>query len=341
MTNFRLFLLLCFFAAAPAAWCLSNINEVVQPLIAEGDFAAAKSAVDSAYAVNASDPITALLHAQFVSNGTLAVEEYKKIATATSYPDSIRAIAYYKLGCAASANGKYQKATQHFKNCFARSRQNASDYVYIRSINAQHDPIDTAVLSLLQKQIADSAAQSFANFCMGLYSFAHKNYTAALSSLSASAEVGDSLWWNCAAITGSYYCALSLNRNEEASMIQTRLNRLYSEYIEKHVLLKVKQQSATVSDTKNTTPAKAAAKKTCFTIQVGAFGSQDNAELLRTDLAKKFSPVSISSGTTAGKSLYRVCVGAFATKDKAQVFADSVFTKNKLTFRIVEDTVGK
>ena len=69
--------------------------------------------------------------------------------------------------------------------------------------------------------------------------------------------------------------------------------------------------------------SKAAATATAgkYTVQVGAFSSQQNAEAVLTKMAKGYKDGQIVVAQVGGKSVYRVVSGAFATKSEADVRA--------------------
>jgi cell division septation protein DedD len=73
-----------------------------------------------------------------------------------------------------------------------------------------------------------------------------------------------------------------------------------------------------------------------FTIQVGAFGSRDNADNLVRRLTGKYRDITVSP-TTSGdqKTLYRVRVGSFSRREDADTLVQKL-TSDGLTARIVE-----
>jgi tetratricopeptide (TPR) repeat protein len=339
-----------FFRAACAA------AAVVTAVLCGIVFAAAASAELPA------DPAEALLYAKSIPDGAAAVEAYKKIAADTSFPDSVRGEAYFRLGCAAYMKGRYQKAGQYLK----KSGRPATDpgLCTARFLAAVHDTADSAFLTSLTKVAADSTGQDSraAQYFLGLFFLAKKDFTRSLSHFDAAsggASASDTAWWSCAAYAGACYSALSLGRSEEAQSVLRHLKRVYPAYLEKAQLAKIKPSTASLaaSSGKDTTawlpPDTAAAKKDArartlavrvpsahkpmFSLQVGAFGSVENAGSLKSDLAKRYSPVSVVAAIVQDKPLYRVRVGVFASRESAQAFADTALAKKGLKFRIVED----
>jgi cell division septation protein DedD len=84
--------------------------------------------------------------------------------------------------------------------------------------------------------------------------------------------------------------------------------------------------------TKNSDPKK---QKTIFTIQVGAFGSKENAENLVKKLSVSYSDVTIMSPNIGGPVLYRVRVGAFESREEAELVAKKL-SETGMSPRVME-----
>ena len=72
-----------------------------------------------------------------------------------------------------------------------------------------------------------------------------------------------------------------------------------------------------------------------FGVQVGAFQSQDNAERFRTQLAARYSPVTIAAYDSPNGMFYRVRVGRLPSEDAAQRLADQLRSGGQLTTFVV------
>jgi cell division septation protein DedD len=88
-----------------------------------------------------------------------------------------------------------------------------------------------------------------------------------------------------------------------------------------------KQQAAAKPAPKVGAAPKAAKK---FSVQVGAFGSKANAEVLVNRLKGKGYDAFIQEGTKAGGTIYRVLVGSFDSRKEAAVKADEIKGKEKM-----------
>ena len=77
-------------------------------------------------------------------------------------------------------------------------------------------------------------------------------------------------------------------------------------------------------------------KITIYTVQVGAFGSVENAENLHKKLSAAYSDITISPTTSGGQTLYRVRIGTFENREDAAAFADKLITTAGLSARVFE-----
>jgi cell division septation protein DedD len=83
-------------------------------------------------------------------------------------------------------------------------------------------------------------------------------------------------------------------------------------------------------------PAAPSGDKTVFTVQVGAFGSKENADNLVNRLAGTFNDITISPTTSGDQTLFRVRIGSFENREDAAAFADRLITTSGLSARVVE-----
>jgi cell division septation protein DedD len=326
-----------------------------QSLLLNGDYAGARALMQKEYRENPADPATALLYAETMQDAATALEFFKRISTDTLVPDSLRSQAYFRCACAAYVKGRFQKANGYLKKAVRLSADRT--ILEARYLAGIHDTADTAFLAWTRQQAADTSSDDgkIANYFLGLVYVSRKDFTSSLACFNASAQASDSLWWTCASIAGAYTSAVSLSRSEEAASILVHLKRVYPRYLEKALTTpKAKPVAAGAPVRKDTTAVRTAdtaaqkkepystvsrtpEHKSTYSLQVGAFGSADNAGSLRADLGKRYSPVSVMAVLVQDKPIYRVRVGVFTTKENAQAFGDTALTKKGLKFRVVED----
>jgi tetratricopeptide (TPR) repeat protein len=349
-------LLLAFCAAAALA---GPAAEDALALLQKGDYQNARALLEKAHAENPSDPEITLLYATTLADAPKALALYKKIALDKSLPDSLRSEAYFRLGCANYLWGRFQKASGYLISAAGTSgKSRDAEACYL---NAVHDTADSFFLATMQKAAEDTAlaAGKTANFYLGIYYYAKRNYRRALPHFTASIGSPGAPSRLCASYAGTYACAAALSRHEQADSALAFIKQSYPEYLEKAMVEKaaagktsttVKKDSLVKKDTVTWLPhdstatknlpvkkAELVVRKAAFSLQVGAFSTRENAEACKAGLSKDLPPASIVSGMSGDKTVYRVHVGAFDTKEKAQAFGDSALMNKSLKFRVVEE----
>jgi len=93
-------------------------------------------------------------------------------------------------------------------------------------------------------------------------------------------------------------------------------------------VLTIEVQQATNSNSQNI--------GTLYTVQVGAFGSKENAENLFKKLSGTYKDITISPTTSGEQTLYRVRIGTFENREDAAAFADKLITTAGLSARVFE-----
>jgi cell division septation protein DedD len=325
-------------------------------LLNKGDMPGARAILEKARADSTADPEIALLRARTLDNADTALQMYKKISRDKSAPDSVRAEAYFLLGCAAYVRGTNHKASGYFKT--AADLSTGGRYIEPHYLSAFHDTADTALLAELEKAAKDTAAASgaLASFYLGLFHYVKNNFAQALPCFTAAAAFSDSASWSCAAGAGAYACASALSRPQEASAVLTHIKRAWGEYLERSMLAKVKQK-AQVAEKDSAAPHDAVARvapdtaakrpaplptpgqtvsKPSYSLQVGAFGTMENAHGLKMKLASQFPLVAVTQANAGGKTIFRVHVGLFDSQDRARAYGDSALAKKGIKFTVVE-----
>jgi hypothetical protein len=72
-----------------------------------------------------------------------------------------------------------------------------------------------------------------------------------------------------------------------------------------------------------------------FTIQVGSFSSNANAQKLKERLSKDFSDICIRKARIGLRSFYRVRIGSFTTREQAQAYADRYLAGRDISYKAV------
>ena len=74
---------------------------------------------------------------------------------------------------------------------------------------------------------------------------------------------------------------------------------------------------------------------TRYTLQVGAFGSLDNATALQKRLGVRFREVSVRPVTLSEQVFYRVRIGTFNSKEAAEAFGADSLTSAGISYKAV------
>jgi cell division septation protein DedD len=351
-------LILLGFAFCAATTFAQTASGDAAALLQKGEYKKAAALLEKAHAENPSDQEITLLYATTLSDANKALVLYKKIAQDKSLPDSLRSEAYFRLGCANYLWGRFHKASGYFINAAGISGKSRD--VEACYLNAVHDTADSSFLATLKNAAEDTALATgkTANFYLGIYYYAKRNYRLALSHFTASVGSPVTPSRLCAAYAGSYACAAGLSRHEKADSLLAFIQQEYPTYLEKVMVEKavakpltaLKKDSTIKKETAAWLPPDSAAlkkvpvkkaetvgRKAVFSLQVGAFSTMENAEAFKAGLSKELPPASIVSGVTGDKTVYRVHVGAFDTKENAQAYGDSVLVKKGMKFQIVEE----
>lgn len=330
----------------------AGVSDEVRALLCKGDFLSARTLSEKAHAEDPADWELALLYGRSLADADTALALYKKIARNKSAPDSIRSQSYFLLGCAAYLRGNTTKASGYFAD--AQGTWGGVRSIEARTRSAILNPADSVSLEALEKQAADtvSGAGTMANFYLGIFYYVHKDFGRALPRFTTATSLSDSVPWACPSRAGAYVCAVSLSRAQEAAAILAHIKSTFPAYLEHSMVVAAtsrksvaKKDPLSVKDTTAWLPAdsfalapEGAPGKTVFSLQVGAFGTLENAHALTTSLAGQFPSVTIAAGNTGNKPVFRVRIGAFESRKSAQAFGDSALTKKGMTFRIVGET---
>ncbi len=73
-----------------------------------------------------------------------------------------------------------------------------------------------------------------------------------------------------------------------------------------------------------------------FTIQIGAYGNENNAREQKEFYSRKGYDVSISSKYSNNRLLYLVWIGDFATREQAVTFGEEFKRKNGISYQVVQ-----
>ena len=305
----------------------------------------ARTKLEQALKTNPTDPSVKLAYASVAPCST-ALIIYGELSKSDKVPDSIRAQACMRLGDYSYASKNYTKAAEHYRNA-AKIDNNPKIRHYWALAAAGAGDLDAA-LSLwhtLSLEYGDEVSQ-MAQYYMGLLHLKKGDYEVAYNCFLKSTAVDPKRSWTVASLAGKLECAARLGMADKVKTYQEQLKPYRGDLLEKDLLeLSAVDPRITETPAVQSKPSDVKANtiqgllQGSYTLQVGAFGSQENALNLQKKLSKQFSDISILPVTISDQVFYRVRIGTFSSKEKAESFAADSLIKSDLNYRVVEKKI--
>jgi tetratricopeptide (TPR) repeat protein len=308
-----------------------------------GDLRTAKAKLTLCYKQNPTDPAVQLAFAS-ISSCSTAVSIYKSVGEQSTVPDTLRGSAYKKLGDYYYVSKEYLRAIESYR--YALKYGKRAEYRHYWALSALASGDEESARSIwhtLTLEYGDTLSE-IAQYHLGLLDLKLKKYQDALNSFSKAGIPAANHPWAVAAIPGKIECAQKLGLSEKATQYEKQLDPYRDLMMEINYTNTAKllpgQKVAESSTIAKITPLDTAFEKPdslkLFTLQVGAFGSKENAQALEQKIKNQFSGVSIVQLIIDDKTFYRVWVGTFKSKSAAEMFGTDSLSKQGLSFRVVE-----
>lgn len=307
-----------------------------------GDLQTAKAKLTICYKQNPSDPAVQLAFARVAPCST-AVSIYKSVGELNTNPDSLRGIAYKKLGDYYYASSEYLRAIEGYRYALKYGKKPEYRHYWALSALASGDEESAkSIWHTLTLEYGDTLSE-IAQYHMGLLDLKQKKYQDALNCFSKAGIPVANHPWTVAAISGKIECAKKLGLSEKVTQFEKQLDPYRDLMMENYYAntakptpQKVSELSSTSKITISDTVSEKPDSLKQFTLQVGAFGSKENAQALEQKIKSKFTGISIVQFIIDDKTFYRVWIGTFKSKTEAEAFGTDSLTKNGLHFRVVE-----
>jgi len=306
----------------------------------KGDIETAKSRLAAAYKKNSANPIIQMAYAQIAPCST-AVMLFKTIGETQTAPDSLRAAAYKQLGDYYYASSDFLKAIDNFRYASKYGNKPIYKHYWALSSYASGDTVSAKSLwHTLTLEYGDTIAE-IANYHLGLLFTKQKAWQDAYICFDKSGQPSIAKPWAIASLNGKIECAKKLGQNDKVSQLEKQLDPW------RDLLLEKSESGSSVVSSSIPSPqtAKPVASDTAsgktdtvktYALQIGAFGSKDNALVLEKKLKNDFPDVITQEFSIDDKLFYRVRVGSFNSKDAATAFGTDSLTKKGFSFRVVE-----
>lgn len=342
-------------------------------LIKKGKYTEARPLIEKASLADPKNSAVRLLLAQLQADGAVAESLYTQVANDISATDSLRAIAYARLG-------EYWFVKKEFRtssDAFARSNEFRKDpgirIERARSLMAAGQPDGACALLEAVIALKKNAFTKKASWLLGECRFGQKDYVKAFGLYGTAIDKCDSCVWYVPALVGRYRCAVALDSAVAIQNLRPEVERVYPRALEAETTADTVVQStgftvedsapkepprkdsvivseipaAAGTDTENAGDDSAAARDTMpsfsgvgpaetYTIQVGSFGTKANANSLAAKLKPDFPEVLVATAEVNDAVYYRVRIGSFVSLEEARNFAAEKFKGRSIRYTIVK-----
>jgi tetratricopeptide (TPR) repeat protein len=271
-----------------------------------------------------------------VLNTSEALIIYNEIATLTSSPDSIKALAFAKLGNYYYSLKQYVKAVENYGSASKLSGDPGFRHLKALALFANGD-LETAKSLWHTLALENNGEGSqMAHYYLGLLNLKQGQYDQAYDNLLKSGNKPQ-YYWNIAGAAGKLECAVRMGMGEKISIYEKQIPQR-NLLLEKEYLEITDEQKGKTDNTvrKVNDSVSADSSDTLYTLQVGSFGSMQNAAALQKRLGNNFKDVTIAPITVADQTFYRVRIGTFKNKELAANFGTDSLSRMGLSYRIVE-----
>lgn len=327
-------------------------------LIDEGNFDEGRLYIHRAYKKDPDAPHVQYAYAQTVADGLEARNRYKRVADNKAAPDSLRAKAFRRLGRYYYCNEDYDSAQMMFTQAVKLVPADVLKHLKAMAIinrgdNRAAEKIWLAMVSRGKEKDALNHARYYlgnALYQQGKYEDAYNCYHKAGESEKRS--------WTIAAKAGACLAAHHTGDRERSTILYDHIQKEYPILLEKEDLEAVFSTGVTFSEVDIDIPSETPVKETTggesrpeqsdedfgtanqgfsYTLQVGAFSSQENARNMMKKMKKDFKHVSIKDEMVNGKQFFKVRIGSFTKEEDARAYGEKELAGRGLTYRVVRE----
>lgn len=297
--------------------------------------------LEASYRKNPADLNNQFAYAEVALCST-AIRLYAEITRSQKADDSLKALSFARLGDYSFARKDYSVAVENYRAAAQKSSLPIFRHKWALASMATGDNMAAQSLwHTLSLEYGDEFS-SMANYYLGLLQVKKGNYPDALSLFEKCGKADPKQYWTIASLAGKLECASMLGLSEKAKEYSEQLKPFQKNLLEKDLL----GLSATDSvSLKSDLPAKTdlaseldsvRSSLGLYTLQVGAFGSVENARNLQKKLSKEFKDVTMVEAMPGEQVFYRVRIGSFLSREEALKFASDSLTQAGLKYTVVE-----
>ncbi len=267
---------------------------------------------------------------------SVAVDLFERCSSDTSCPDSLRAASFAQLGDYSYVHSAFKTAAERYRLASKLRSDPLYRHRWALAAMALHDR--QTARSLWHTITLDHGTEQAyeAHYHLGLLDMEDGHHDSAFQRFSKSGPFDTTRSWTIAATAAKLECALRLGKQDSAKVLERLLLPVKERLLERDLLKLAalsseKQPPGPPSSGKDPNP-----RGIAFTLQVGAFGSLDNASGLQARLVSRFEDVTILPVTLSDQLFYRVRVGTFSSREVAEAFGAEKLAKEGIPFKAVE-----
>ena len=346
MTKYLLLIILIFFISVSA-----DDIDIGLSLLSQGKFSEACEYINRAYKNSPSSPRVQLAYARTVTNGIEAQKLYKKIVANESAGESLKSKAYCMLGFLYYCKEDYDSARSMFNKAEKSSASEIHTHMralaaFNRGDNRTPEAAWAPIASDDKKKDRHKALYYLGNmfYRQGKYEQAYNCYK--------NASEMKNMAWTVPALTGACLSSYYNGDTLFSTILYNQINKEYPFLLETELLkqtapghgrftetdIKSRDDFGSVDSKTSERKQDAAtnAEKAVYTLQVGAFGSEDNAKKLYRKMQKDFEDVTIKKEKIKGKVFHKVRVELFTKKEDALAYGERHLKSRGISFRAVK-----
>jgi len=297
--------------------------------------------IEMAYRKNPADLNTRFAYAELAPCST-AIRLYTEITRSEKATDSLKALSFCRLGDYSFARKDYTASVENYRQAARKSSLPVFRHKWALASMAAGDNMTAQSLwHTLSLEYGDEFSD-MANYYLGLLQVKKGNYQDALSLFEKCGKPDPKHYWTIASLAGKLECVSVLGLNQKAKEYSEQLKPFQKNLLEKDLL----ELSATDSVSLRSVSSdrldlaseldSVSSSLGLYTLQVGAFGSVENARNLQKKLSKEFKNVTMVEAKPGDQVFYRVRIGSFSSREEALKFASDSLAESGLKYTVVE-----
>lgn len=296
-------------------------------------------AIEQAYRKNPADSNNRFAYAEIAPCST-AIRLYTEITKSEKADDSLKAISFSRLGDYNYAHMNYLLSVENYRQAARKSSSPVFRHKWALASMAAGD-IDAAqsLWHTLSLEYGDEFSD-MANYYLGLLQIRKGNYQDAMSLFTKCGKPDPKQYWTIASLAGKLECASRLGMSDRVKEFSEQLKPFQKNLLEKDLQELSIANSLSSDSPKERDLASGLSSVNSslglYTLQVGAFGSEENARNLQKKLSKEFKDVTIAEAKPGDQVFYRVRIGSFSSREEALKFATDSLEQAGLKYTVVE-----